>query len=587
MAQSRSKSMEYEFSTVTPCLLLKCLEFHEVPRPLEVYFRIMKKSQFLETISTTLKHFFATFEPQYNDIIKQIFSDPLILKSKKDLLCKIMPVCLEIAIDSKFLNFYLMHAFMGYVVSFCYEKGECYRIFETLCKCAIAAFHQKFLDVTELEGSNPLQAYSHHLNTLILQLSKDRIAKNRLQIIDILIQSGEEKKSVLHRLARCKVIAFYNNPYSISRFEINLFYGTQAPVLRQLNQGFDNLLRNVPKTFLKLKIESKKSSQSNLFNSQDTRVISRNNKGSKSNLNIHPSSSHEHPSGLPRRCQDEEISFKNSLSRSANGSLIAKQYQFPPRRHPLGQGLSNLYVIRPTYHPPKRSQVTENLYKRSLSVPNRTRTDVAISTEMSLAASAQTQVAEGAETSPEQPLPVISKGSHHDGLSKNSLMRAVKSLNIKSIINRFSPQTSMSSPTSDISPEISSSQGISRSDTSPCDNNPSAPSTSHVTSRHEISPLENTFPKASTCKVSKKRKKKEERDSSNIRGASGFHISDTNAEGNHNLPECSKEEEELIFYGKRDHVCYYCKTECFKYVVYVATVFIVDFIKNESSSKYL
>ncbi|GFY68278.1 uncharacterized protein TNIN_217601 [Trichonephila inaurata madagascariensis] len=516
--ESYHRNMEQRFSTLTPCLLLTCLENDETPYPVKVYINRMKKSRLFRTTRTTLKHFLTTFEKEYKPLVEIVFEDPTILISKRDFLDKILPICSRIANNATVFNFYLVYAFIGHVVMHCYKNGQCYRVFEILCKCAIAVFRDRFLDIFEYDdGFSLLRAYSHNLNMLVLRNA------NVTNMIDILINDIRNKKYVIRILNSCKCV-ITSTPYEFTRFEYGLFYGTQDPSIKELNQRSDDLLRNIPGKYLKSIIKSKTTIYEG-FGPQDVRfrpnTFGRSMKSNLSGRRTSPKDGNFKTSLVSHydygfigsevnvtSSQDTRFSLQPSTSHvtscSTNRYEIAEapEYRtFQNRKPPIGGNSPKHPRSRSTFSS-RRSRVGDISFKRSQSCDSSSATCISTNVDTSSAIPAppiQTVDPLVAETSQKPSSTAITRGSFRDCFRKKNLMRAINSLSMKTIVSRISTKTTSTPATSDLPrpvqtcEKISSPQKNSHPSTLPLEKNRPISSTSGL----DLSPHDQTSTEAS------------------------------------------------------------------------------------------
>ncbi|GFS83952.1 uncharacterized protein TNCV_2363751 [Trichonephila clavipes] len=611
--------MEYKFSTLTPCLLLTCLENDETPDPVKVYIKRMEKSRLLRTTRTTLKHFLTTFGKEYKSLVETVFEDPTILISKSDFLDKILPICFRIANNATVFNFYLMLAFIGQVVIHCYKNGQCYRVFEILCKCAMAVFRHRFLDIFEYDdGFSLLHTYSHNLNILVLRHA------NATNKIDILTNDIGNKRYVIHILKSCKCI-ITSTPYEFTRFEHGLFYGIQDPSLKELNQRSDDLLRNIPGKYLKT-IKNKTVYEG--FGPQDVhfrphtlgRSMKSNVSGrrtSHKDENFKTSLVSHYDYGFigfdvnDTPSQDTRFSLQPSTSHVTSYSTnryeideASEYHTIQNRKPPIGGNSPKHPRSRTTTFSCRRSPVGDVLFKRSQSCDSSSATCISTNVDTSNVISpspVQTEDSLVAETSQKPSSTAITRGSFRDCFRKKTLVCAINSLSMKTIVNRISAKTTSPPATSDLpqpdqtSGKISSPQTNSRPSTLPLEKNRPISST---TSGLGLSNYEQTSPEASLYFFPDKRViSPEEGYMSSFSDYSDFPapcIDEQRNELIHDVPpfapsvpvaQAPQKSSNLNSKGNEDcalprlytHTCHQCETKCFKYVAYFGMVFLEDF----------
>ncbi|GFQ87756.1 hypothetical protein TNCT_515971 [Trichonephila clavata] len=608
--------MEYKFSTLTPCLLLTCLETNETPDAIKVYIKLMKKTSLFRTTRTTLKHFFTTFEKEYKSLVEKVFQDPTILISKRDFLDKILPMCFRIANNATIFNFYLMHAFIGHVALHCYKNGQCYRVFEILCKCAIVVFHHRFLDIFEYDdGFILLRTYSHNLNVLVLRHA------NVTKMIDILTNDIGNKKYAIHILNSCRYI-ITSSPYEFTRFEQGLFYGIQDLSLKELNQQSDDLLQNIPGKYL-ITIK-RKTNIYEYFEPQDVRFRPNTIGSTGSNLRGKrtPHKDGKFKTSLVSHygyeftgfelndtpSQDTRFSLQPSTSHvtsySTNRYEIAEasEYRTIQNRKPPVDGNSPIHPrSRSTSFSPRRSPVGDIFHKRSQSYDSSSATCISTNFATSNSISPPTvQTEYSPVTEASQKLSTATtRRSFRECFRKNSLVRAINSLSMKTIVNRISSKTTTPPPTSDLPQPDQTCENISspHANSSPLPLEINRPIS--FTSELNLSPHEKTLTEASffhffpdTQGISP-----EEGYLSSFSNPSDFHAPCIDKQRNGLTPDVppfvpsvpaaqatlksnfqsKKSNEDGVFPSVYKHTCHQCETKCFKYVAYIGMVFLEDF----------
>ncbi|GBL76222.1 hypothetical protein AVEN_234490-2 [Araneus ventricosus] len=238
--------MEEEVANFIPCLILSCLQHTDAHFYFKAELSKLIESDMFESISDCVMHFYIAFDAEYKAIIEKVFENPQFMKSKSRFLIKIGSRCLKMCDDPTFFNFLLMCAFVGRVVSFCYTNGKCYRVVENACKCAVATFKRKFLELFNREGDlNGLRMYSDGLNETVLD-RQDQYD----DLKDILCPDLEGKQLVLRLLENCKDVD--SDQYFLTDFERKLLYKVTKKRLRKLKPNLDFLICRIPRKYFQM-----------------------------------------------------------------------------------------------------------------------------------------------------------------------------------------------------------------------------------------------------------------------------------------------------------------------------------------------
>ncbi|GIY54953.1 uncharacterized protein CEXT_582351 [Caerostris extrusa] len=252
--------METKFAKFAPCLLLTCLELHEIPHRLIHELFQLKKSELLDSVSNALKHVMVALEKEYKIIIEKTFADPEFMFSKTDFLKHIGCRCLKMSEEPSYFNFLLMCGFVGHFTAFCYDNGKCCRVVEVASKCIIAIFNRNFVDFFGREGGlDELINYCDMSNICVLA------EQSKKSMIDMVLPELEFRSSVLNILKSCEEVD--SEDFLVSHLEETLLLTVVDDDLK----GFepDSLLHHIPGTYM-----TEKSISSSEITSSDSSLSS-------------------------------------------------------------------------------------------------------------------------------------------------------------------------------------------------------------------------------------------------------------------------------------------------------------------------